>query len=163
MNKKGFSIIGILISVVILIFVVQFAMKQYKKSLSNVSALKLAGSSSQTGKNKQGGTTLRDGILLKASILPQLDNLLREQQVSLVSKGSYAKNISSLNTSLPSAPGYNYGVSDNKAGWVAWVKKTSGNNKFLISKNIHTKQLCCKDIDNGACKIVSVANITCPF
>ena len=162
MNKKGFSIIGMLISVVILLFVLQFAMKQYKASLSNVSALKLVGTNQKTGKNNH-AVSLRDGILLKASVLPQLDNLLREQQAFFSAKGTYAKNISSLGAGPAPTPQYVYGVSDNNAGWIVWVKKTGGNNKFLISKNIKTKQLCCKDIDKGACQIVSVANITCPL
>ena len=162
MNKKGFSVIGALIGLIILLFVIQFAMKQYKKSLSNVSALKVATFAQKTNNNKQGGS-FQEGIMLKVSVLPQLDSLLREQQSFLVLKGSYAKNISSLNVSPAPVPQYTYGVSDNKDGWVVWAKKTGGNNKLLLSKNIKTKQLCCKDIDAGACQIVSVANIPCPF
>ena len=162
MNKKGFSLIAALIGLIILLFVLQFAMKQYKKSLSNVSAFKVVSSGQKASNTGQDGS-FKDGILLKASVLPQLDNLLREQQSFLVLKGSYAKNITNLNATPAPVPQYTYGVSDNKDGWVVWVKKTGGSNKLFLSKNIKTKQLCCKDIDAGACQIVSVANIACPF
>lgn len=162
MNKKGFSVIGVLVAVVILLFVVHFAMKQYKKSFSNVSSLKRVGVNQKTGKSNQ-AIFLRDGILLKAGVLPQLDNLLREQQTFFSAKGTYAKNISDLGVKLAPTPQYVYGVSDNSEGWVVWVRKAGGNNKFLVSKNIKTKQLCCTDLDAGACQNVPGANGTCPF
>ena len=64
MNKKGFSLIAALIGLIILLFVLQFAMKQYKKSLSNVSAFKVVPSGQKASNTRQDGS-FKDGILLK--------------------------------------------------------------------------------------------------
>lgn len=157
MNKKGFSLIAALIGLIILLFVLQYAMKHYQKSLSKISAVKTGVAKPKSGKQ---GFSVQEGILLKVNILPQLDNLARQQDFMFSTRGVYADNISALNAAPAPNTQYKYGV--NKDGFV-WVKKIGGDNKFQLFKNAKTKQLCCKDIDAGACQIVSVANIPCPF
>ena len=162
MNQKGFSLFFTLIGLFIFLFCVQFALKQYSKSLSQIRPSKVA--MSQNGvKNGTPKLSFQEDVLLKTSVLPQLDNLLKEQQVFLATQGRYATDISSLSVNPPPSIQYHYGVSSNKAGWVVWTKKTAGKNKVLISKNIYTKQLCCKDIDKNACQILAITKTSCPF
>ena len=160
MNKKGFALFGLLISLLVLFFIVQYAIKAYRKSLSSVSAVKTGSIKRSTGKQV---FSLQEGVLLKSNILPQLDNLIRQQEFLLATTGSYGKDMSAINTPPTNTAQYRYGVRADASGWVAWVKKTGGNNKFQLFKNAKTKQLCCKDIDSNVCQYLDVGAKKCPF
>ena len=162
MNQKGFSLFAVIIGLVILLLCLQFAFNQYSKSLSKGSDWKPKSAKSKTKKGTP-QVPFQESVSLKVSVLPQLDNILKEQQIFFATQGSYAEDISSLSVSIPLTFQYQYGVSNNKDGWVAWAKKSMGDKKFLISKNIYTKQLCCKDIDKGSCQSLAITTITCPL
>ncbi len=160
MDKKGFSLIGMIIGLLVLLFVLQYAMKHYQKSLSKISAVKTGVAKPKSGKQ---GFSVQEGILLKVNILPQLDNLARQQELMLSTRGAYAKDISVLNAASAPNNQYRYGATSDASGWVVWVKKVGGNNKFQLFKNAKTKQLCCKDIDNESCQYLDIGAKKCPF
>ena len=176
MNKKGFSIVYILLAIVVLFVIVQFVFNRYSKTIdasttSSVSvSVKKSNNSSAKTKNiadakarttpaKRGETAIMSQIMRKVSLIAVA------QEIYFKKHSHYAKNIKDLeiNQGIFTLPGYEVGVDDNKDGWSVWVKKTKekNNKTFYIGKNSKTKQICCQDIDQGSCEALNLGKVTC--
>lgn len=177
MNKKGFSIVYILLTIVILFVIVQFVFNKYSKAIDastnspvSVSVKKSNKSfaKTQAAKDMKGGPSARRGEgAIMSQIMRKLSLIAVSQEIYFKKHSHYAKNVKDLeiNQGIFTLPGYEIGLDDNKDGWSVWAKKTKekkGNNKtFYIGKNSRTKQICCQDIDQGSCEALSLSKVTC--
>lgn len=177
MNKKGFSIVYVLLAIVVLFVIVQFVFNKYSKAIdaSTTSSVSVSVKKSnknfdktQSPKNMKGASSGRRGEpAIMSQIMRKLSLIAVSQEIYFKKHSHYAKNIKDLevNQGIFTLPGYEIGLDDNKDGWSVWAKKTKekkGDNKtFYIGKNSRTKQICCQDIDQGACQALYLDKVTC--
>lgn len=176
MNKKGFSIVYILLAVVVLFVIVQFAFNKYSKAIdaSTTSSVSVSVKKShksfaktQTPKGVKKGAAARKGEnAIMSQIMRKLSLIAVSQEMYFKKHSHYAKNVKDLeiNQGIFTLPGYEIGLDDNKDGWSVWAKKTKEKNgvkTFYIGKNSKTKQICCQDIDKGSCEAFSLSKVTC--
>jgi Tfp pilus assembly protein PilE len=166
MNKKGFSLIAVLVAVILLFVVLQIFLNKYMQTVDSsvATAKKVSSGKLFKSKNKK---HLPTQIPVNIQLSRKLDFLLHQQNRYFAQNRKYATELKTLEVpeAIIKMPDYTFGLDNNKDGWVVWTKKIKSDknkkDKFYLGKNIKTRRLCCQDIDKGACKALNWDNIPC--